>query len=99
MDICPFCYENTLHEYETVERFQYGVNDDAVVLSADVIVQECADPTCRMAWTDHRSEDARQAVVDKHLAKQGIYMCVVCKSSPVDVEQGYDTCDNCVRNV
>lgn len=99
MKRCPFCCEGRLDERIRTEFFEYGAGDDAVVLSAEVMVQECPDPTCRMAWTDYRAEDARQAAVEKHLATKGIYLCGICREMPVDVEQGIDTCDNCIGRV
>lgn len=99
MKICPFCSEGRLYEYEAVDRFQYGADEDGVILEATVIVQTCPDPMCQMSWTDYRGEDARQAAVEKHLASKGIYLCGICREVPVDVENGIDTCDNCVGRV
>jgi len=94
MDKCPFCDYNIIAEREDIEHFQYGADEDAVMLSADVIVQYCC--VCREQWTDWRSEDARQDEVEKHLATKGIYLCTACRSNPVDAMKGIDTCGRCL---
>ena len=101
MNKCPFCGDSTVYETTKTENFLYGVGDDAALLSAEVIVRECSDTQgCNGKWTDYRAEDARQAAVEKLLSsKFGIYLCVICREVPVDVENGYDTCDNCIGRV
>jgi len=67
MTDCPFCNETgaKVLERNEVDHFQYGVDGDSVMLSADVIVQYC--DTCKEEWTDWRSEDTRQEAVETHL--------------------------------
>lgn len=97
---CPFCGDAITHEALRTEYFVYGAGDDATLLSADVVVIECSDTQgCGGRWTDYRSEDARQAAVERHLASKGVYLCAICHEIPVDVHNGYDTCDNCVGRV
>lgn len=48
-----------------IERFTYGVGEDATVLSCQVVVFTCT--TCGMAWTDHTAEAAREQAVQRHL--------------------------------
>ncbi len=61
---CPRCQTYT-YEYRTYDYFYYGTGPDATELYAMVPVIGCRH--CDLEWTDHRGEDARQAVVDKHL--------------------------------
>ena len=67
MKTCPFCGKET-REYETVDLFQYGADEDGVILEAAVIVQTCDD--CDTGWTYYRGEDARQAAIEEHLARK-----------------------------
>ena len=92
---CPFCDFGSVYEYKSTEHFQYGCDDDAVMLWTNVIVLACT--RCSQQWTDYRSEDSRQAAVEKHLATKGIYLCGVCHSVPVDTANGIDTCDKCEK--
>ena len=93
MTDCMFC-NRPAQEREEVDKFQYGVGNDAVILTANVIVISCDD--CEEQWTDWRSEDTRQEAVETHLATKGIYLCTVCGSVPVDVSEGIDTCGRCL---
>lgn len=63
---CIFCDFGSTYEYETNDHFQYGVDDDAVMLCARVTVIACT--RCSEKYTDYRGEDARQKVVEEHLA-------------------------------
>ena len=67
---CHFCDFGSTYEYGANDHFQYGVGDDAVMLCARVTVIACT--RCSEKWTDHRSEEARQQVVEDHLATKGI---------------------------
>ncbi len=69
-DQCPFCDFGSTYEYETNDHFQYGVGEDAVMLCARVTVIACI--RCSEKYTDYRGEDARQEVVEEHLATQGV---------------------------
>jgi hypothetical protein len=94
---CPFCDFGSQYEYNQNDHFQYGVDEDAVMLLARVVVIACT--RCSEKWTDFRSEDTRQAAVEKHLATLGVYLCGICREAPVDVSQGVDTCDRCFGRV
>lgn len=89
-----FCGGST-QEREEVNKFQYGVAESAIILEAPIIVISCDQ--CEEQWTDWRSEDTKQIAVEKYLATKGIYLCTICHSYPVDVEQGYDTCNRCLN--
>lgn len=65
---CSFCDFGSTYEYEANDHFQYGVDDDAVMLCARVTVIACA--RCSMKYTDYRSEDSRQKVVEEHLEEE-----------------------------
>ena len=66
-DQCPFCDFGSSYEYGANDHFQYGVDEDAVMLCARVVIIACT--RCSMKYTDHRSEDARQKVVEDYLMK------------------------------
>lgn len=90
---CPFCETGLAFERDDIETFQYGTDENTVSLSTQVVVIYC--DSCDEQWTDSRSEDARQNVVEAYLATKGIYLCTICRAIPVDADDGYDTCDNC----
>lgn len=93
---CPFCnHQGPIKETTSIEYFQYGPDENHVILSANVIVRSCY--MCGGQWTDSRSDDAKTEAITKHLATQDIYLCVICKSTPVDVHNGYDTCNRCLE--
>ncbi len=94
MNKCPFCESEKIIEFNETEYFQYGADPDGIVLSAPIVVEFCN--SCDEKWTDWRSEDSRQKAVETHLATKGIYLCTVCKSVPVDVSDGVDTCGRCL---
>lgn len=96
MNECVICESTDVSEATHVEHFQYGPDGD-VILSASVIVLTC--PSCEFSWTDHRGATARQEAVEKHLSSTGIYLCTICRSVPVDVAQGFDTCGSCLEGV
>ncbi len=89
---CPFC-DGLVFERDDIDTFQYGSDEDAVLLTASVIVIYCDG--CGEQWTDERSEDTRQKVLEDYLVTKGIYLCTICRAVPVDASDGYDTCDNC----
>ncbi len=94
VDKCQFCATGLIFERNDVDEFQYGADANAVMLSAPVVVLYC--DTCDEQWTDFRSEETRQEAVEAHLATKGIYLCTICRAVPVDADEGFDTCDNCV---
>ena len=91
--VCPFCETGLVFERDDIETFQYGADENAMSLTASVIVIYC--DSCDEQWTDERSEDTRQQAVEDYLATKGIYLCTICRAIPVDADDGYDTCDNC----
>lgn len=64
---CAFCGRGGhITVRDEVQRFPYGIDGPGqVTLGANVNVYTCG--LCREQWTDHESEDARQAAVDRHL--------------------------------
>ena len=92
---CPFCEFGLVYERPDVDKFQYGADPYGVMLEANVTVLYC--DSCGEQWTDWRAEDARQEAVEAYLKTQGIYLCGMCREVPVDVTQGYDTCERCIQ--
>lgn len=37
--------------------------------------------------------------VSKNEDEKKVYMCTVCQQVPVDVDNGYDTCQSCVERI
>jgi transcription elongation factor Elf1 len=70
---CLHCGADKSHVTSEVrpDSFPYGVDGPGqVILEYTARVYTC--DSCGMSWTDHVSEDARQAAVDAHLAKKAV---------------------------
>lgn len=91
---CPFCDFGSVYEYKSTEHFQYGCDDDAVMLWTNVVVLACS--RCSQKWTDYRSEDSRQAAVEKHLATGGVPCLKFGKTS---YECGNEKCNKIIHEV
>jgi YgiT-type zinc finger domain-containing protein len=62
---CPNCSsQNTIQTVET-DKFEYGLNEDLVILSADVPVHHCQE--CGMIFTDETASELRHNAVCQHL--------------------------------
>lgn len=53
----------------------------------------------KLWWNKYGTGDKvkQEKVTDEK--KSGIYYCSVCHNNPVDAENGYDTCPNCISKI
>ena len=92
---CIVCKKGPVTESVKTDNFQYGAGEDAMILSANVPVLTC--DACGTSWSDQRAIELRENEVRKLMRSRGIQLCVVCQRVPVDVDEGFDTCSNCIR--
>ncbi len=79
-DSCPNCEgDNVSFEYRD-EQFTYGANEDAVELTAHVLVQKCDD--CELEFTGDDADMIRHEAVCRHLG-------VLTPSEIVDIRKEY----------
>ena len=62
---CPSCGSSNLSSETIKEEFQYGNNDDAVMLYASIPVHHCA--SCDFSFTTDEASNIKHEVVCRHL--------------------------------
>ena len=63
---CPSCDSKRVETTWVPHAFQYGPDDDHVILETHVPLRTCLD--CSEGWLDHIAEDIMQGRVDLHLS-------------------------------
>ncbi len=62
---CPQCGHDSVHAHPEKQKFEYGDEPHAVLLTADVLVSRCDE--CGFEFTDDSAEEARHDAVCEHL--------------------------------
>ena len=68
--ICALCDSTAVVQEVIIQEFAYGVGEQSVVLSVEVILNKCTK--CGFEFLDSSSEDAREKAVTKHLEGNGL---------------------------
>lgn len=64
-EMCPNCDTSTAFKQIRKQQFEYGIGDEAVILSVQVPVWICS--TCSYSFTDEDAEVLRHEAVCRHL--------------------------------